>query len=494
MGEYILEMKQIVKQFPGTLALDHVDFNLREGEVMALIGENGAGKSTLMNVLMGVYSPDSGEVILNGKKIENKSPYEALQRGIGMVPQELNLVPDISIAENIFLGNHQKKSMRIDWNTTEKEAAKVMEKLNVKIDPKEKVGKISAAYQQLVSIARTIAAGSKIIVLDEPTAALTIVETEQLFENIRLLKAEGCSIIMITHHLNEVEELADRVTIMRDGRLVKACNIGEITIDEMIYYMANEKVEKFARVEREIGDEVLMSIEHFTRKGEFQDVNIQVKKGEILGIAGLIGSGRTELFNCVYGLTKKDSGKLTFEGREVEFKSPYEAIKNGIGLVPEERRRQGIFSELSIYENVMIPSYDRVKKSGIINFSKVKKITQEEIGKLRIKTPSENTKIKSLSGGNQQKVILARWLEKHVNLLILDEPTRGIDVRAKSEIYDLIRELSDSGVTIVVISSEMDELVAISDRMVVMFEGEVKGIMKPTADMKREDVLRVALQ
>ena len=299
---------------------------------------------------------------------------------------------------------------------------------------------------------------------------------------------------MITHHLNEVEELADRVTIMRDGRLVKACNIGEITIDEMIYYMANEKVEKFARVERETGDEVLMSIEHFTRKGEFQDVSIQVKKGEILGIAGLIGSGRTELFNCVYGLTKKDSGTLTFEGREVEFKSPYEAIKNGIGLVPEERRRQGIFSELSIYENVMIPSYDRVKKSGIINFSKVKKITQEEIGKLRIKTPSENTKIKSLSGGNQQKVILARWLEKHVNLLILDEPTRGIDVRAKSEIYDLIRELSDSGVTIVVISSEMDELVAISDRMVVMFEGEVKGIMKPTADMKREDVLRVALQ
>ena len=246
----------------------------------------------------------------------------------------------------------------------------------------------------LVSIARTIAAGSKIIVLDEPTAALTIVETEQLFENIRLLKAEGCSIIMITHHLNEVEELADRVMIMRDGRLVKACNIGEITIDEMIYYMANEKVEKFARVERETGDEVLMSIEHFTRKGEFQDVNIQVKKGEILGIAGLIGSGRTELFNCVYGLTKKDSGTLTFEGREVEFKSPYEAIKNGIGLVPEERRRQGIFSELSIYENVMIPSYDRVKKSGIINFSKVKKITQEEIGKLRIKTPPENTKIR----------------------------------------------------------------------------------------------------
>ena len=494
MNEYILEMKDIVKRFPGTLALDNVNFNLKKGEVMALIGENGAGKSTLMNVLMGVYNLDSGEIFLNGEKIENKSPFEALQKGIGMVPQELNLVPDISIAENIFLGNHQKKASFIDWKKTHEKAEEVLKKLNVDIDPDIKVGHISSAYQQLVSIARTIAAGSNIIILDEPTASLTVIETKRLFENIRMLKEEGCSIIMITHHLDEVVEMADRVTIMRDGKMVKACDASELTISDMIYYMANEKVDKFKRVERQVSDEVVLSIQGYTRKNEFKDVNIDVKKGEILGIAGLIGSGRTELFSCIYGLTKKDAGKLYFEGEEVEFKSPYEAIKKGIGLIPEERRKQGMFAELPIYENMLLPSYKRLKKGGFINFGKVKKLAVDEIGKLRVKTPNEDTKIKSLSGGNQQKVIIARWLEKDVKLLIMDEPTRGIDVRAKSEIYDLVRELADKGVTVVVISSEMDELVAIADRLVVMFEGEVRGVVEPREDMKREDILRVALQ
>ena len=494
MDEYILEMKDIVKRFPGTLALDKVGLNLKRGEIVALIGENGAGKSTLMNVLMGVYKKDEGTILLNGKEIENNSPYDALKKGIGMVPQELNLVPEITIGENIFLGSHQKKGALIDWRSTMKNAKEILERLNVDVDPEMKASSISAAYQQLVSIARTIAVDSQVIVLDEPTASLTTVEIKKLFETVEILKKEGRAIIFITHHLDEVEEMADRVFIMRDGKLVKTAEISELSIDDMIYYMANERVRKIERVDRRISDEVMLSIRDYSRKHEFSHVNMDVKKGEILGVAGLVGSGRTELFSCIYGITKKESGTLLYDGKEVEFLSPFEAVKAGIGLVPEERRKDGIFSDLSIYENVMLPSYETIKKGARIDFKTARERTKDEIRKLSIKTPSENTRIKNLSGGNQQKVILGRWLEKHIKLLILDEPTRGIDVHAKTEIYDLIRALSDSGVTIVVISSELDELAAIADRMVVMFEGVVKGEIVPDANLKREDILKVAFQ
>ena len=495
MAEYILEMKGIVKKFPGTLALDHVNFELKAGEVMALIGENGAGKSTLMNVLMGVYSPDEGEIFLNGEKIENKSPFEALSRGIGMVPQELNLVSDVSIAENIFLGQHQKKGIMIDWSRTERQAREILNQLKVDIDPKIKIGRVSAAYQQLVSIARTLVAGSNIIVLDEPTASLTSQETAHLFDVVRMLKADGKSIIIITHHLDEVEQISDRITVMRDGQQVHMANTKDMTIDDMIFHMANEKVEKQVRVERELADDEFLRVEGFTRPGEFQDVSFSVRRGEIFGVAGLVGAGRTELFTCMYGMTKKKAGTMTLDGQEITFNSPDQAIRNGVGLVPEERRKQGMFPMLPIYENVMLPSYDRIKSGGIkINYTKAKRATDEEIAKLRIKTPSNATLIKSLSGGNQQKVILGRWMEKHVKMLILDEPTRGIDVRAKGEIYDLIRDMADSGVTVIVISSEVEELLMLSDRIMVMHNGEVKGIIVPDNDLTREDVLKVALQ
>ena len=495
MAEYILEMKGIVKKFPGTLALDNVDFNLKKGEVMALIGENGAGKSTLMNVLMGVYGCDAGEITLNGNKIENKSPYEALKNGIGMVPQELNLVSEITIAENIYLDSQKKKKGGIiDWKGMTKMADEALKSLEVDLDPNKKVGEISAAYQQLVSIARTLVAGSNIIILDEPTASLTDTETEHLFSIMRKLRADGKSIVMITHHLEEVVEMADRVTIMRDGRMVKCCNTKDITAEEMIFHMANEKIKKQVRIERNVSDELFMKVENYSRKGEFHDISFDVKKGEILGIAGLVGAGRTELMSCIYGLTKRDSGKLTIEGKETVFNTPNQAIANGIGLVPEERRKQGMFPELTIYENVMLPSYDRIKKGKFINYSAAKNCTVGEIEKLRIKTPSESTRIKDLSGGNQQKVILARWMEKKVKMLILDEPTRGIDVRAKGEIYDLIRNMANEGVTIVVVSSEVDELITIADRIMVMFNGEQKGIVKPDEHLTRQDILKIALQ
>lgn len=495
MSEYILEMKGIVKEFPGTLALDHVDFSIKGGEIMALIGENGAGKSTLMNVLMGIHQPNAGEIILNGSKIENKAPSEALEKGIGMVPQELNLVRDVSIAENIFLGNHKKKKNGIiDWESTTKYAGEILKQLNVDIDPRQKVSEISAAYQQLVSISRTLVVGSQIIIFDEPTASLTLNETKHLFDNIRNLKASGKSIIVITHHLDEVAELSDRVSIMRDGRMVKVGNTNELSIDDMIFHMANEKVEKNKKIERQYSNEVFFDVSNFTRTREFEDVSFSVRKGEIFGVAGLVGAGRTELFNCLYGLTRKKSGAVKLDGKEVDITSPDVAISNGIGLVPEERRRLGMFPVLPVYENIMLPSYDTIKKKGIVNFQAAKKISDEYIGKLRIKTPSNNVPIKSLSGGNQQKVILARWMEKKVKLLILDEPTRGIDVRAKGEIYKLIREMADSGITIIVISSEIEELLTISDRMMVMFNGKVKGIITPDENLVREDVLKIALQ
>lgn len=495
MSEYILEMKGIVKEFPGTLALDHVDFSIKPGEIMALIGENGAGKSTLMNVLMGIHQPNAGEILLDGCKIENKSPFEALEKGIGMVPQELNLVRDVSIAENIFLGNHiKKKNGLIDWETTIKQATEILGQLNVNIDPRQKVSEISSAYQQLVSIARTLVVGSQIIIFDEPTASLTLNETKHLFDNIRNLKSAGKSIVIITHHLDEVSELSDRVSIMRDGCMVKVGRTNEFSIDDMIFHMANEKIEKSVKEERNYSDEEFFSVSNFARNREFEDVNFSVKKGEIFGVAGLVGAGRTELFSCIYGLTKKKTGTIKIDKKELNITSPDVAISNGIGLVPEERRRLGMFPTLSVYENIMMPSYDKIKKNGIINYHSAKEISDTYIGKLRIKTPSNNVPIKSLSGGNQQKVILARWMEKKVKLLILDEPTRGIDVRAKIEIYKLIREMADSGVTVIIISSEIEELLTVSDRMMVMFNGKVKGIIKPDESFAREDILKIALQ
>ena len=494
MADFILEMKGIVKAFVGTLALDDVSFSLEKGEVMALIGENGAGKSTLMNVLMGIHRPDKGEIILKGKPIQNRSPYEALQKGIGMVPQELNMVPELSVAENIFLGKTSTKGSFVNWEELYKRAEKEIENLDVKIDPRAKVGLLSAAFQQLVSIARTLAMGSEIIILDEPTASLTNNEADRLFRVIRKLKAAGKTIVIITHHLDEVQLIADRVSIMRDGKMVHVAQVADISIDDMIFHMANQRVEKTKKVKRVYSDEDILTVKNFSREREFHDINLSVKKGELLGVAGLVGSGRTELFSCIYGLTPKKTGELLFEGKPISIANPQQAIAHGIGYVPEERRRLGIFPVLSVYENMLLPSYDRLKGGAFIKFGKVKKEAAKEIENLRIKTPSSETEIRNLSGGNQQKVILARWMEKKVKLLILDEPTRGIDVRAKGEIYRTIKEMLDNGITIVVISSEIEELLTVSDRIVVMFNGEIKGEMIPDENSTREDVLKIALQ
>jgi len=496
MDEWVLEMRGICKRFPGTQALSDVDFNLKKGEIHALIGENGAGKSTLMNVLIGIHKMDKGEIILNGEKTENIHPYDAQLKGIAMVPQELNLIPEVSVAENIFLGNERKKSRvgLIDWKSTEKQAMELLEKLGAKVDVRQKLGCLSPAYQQLVSIARSLAAGSQILIMDEPTASLTISETETLFKSMRKLRDEGKSIIFITHHLEEVKEITDRTTIMRDSRVVHNDNTRNLSIEDMIFYMANRKIEKAVKQPKEISNEIFLEIREFSRQNEFENISFCVRKGEVFGVAGLVGAGRTELFKAIYGLTKKDSGKTFIENREVDINSASVAISKGIGYVPEERRRMGIFPLLSVAENMMMPSYKKLSKAGLIKFTNVKNNANYYGKELKIKTPSCNTIIKNLSGGNQQKVILARWMAKGVKLLILDEPTRGIDVNAKGEIHKLIKEMASEGVSVVVISSEIEEVIALADRIMVMHEGKLKGFVDNLQDCVQEDILKIALQ
>ncbi len=495
MAGYILEMEKIVKKFPGTIALKDVDLNLKQGEVLALIGENGAGKSTLMNVLMGNLIADSGKIIYKDKEMVNKTPLDALKNGIAMVPQELNLAQELTVAENICLGTHIKKNRLLDWKEMHRKAAEVLAELDIRIDTHRKVGELSAAYQQLVVIARTLRTGAELIIFDEPTASLTINETEHILKIIRNLADQGKSIIMITHHLDEVKAVSDRVCILRDGALVTETETDKLSVDDMIFHMANQKVEAQSHVMRTYSDEVILEVEHLSRAHEFDDISFEVKRGEIFGITGLVGSGRTELISCIYGLTRKHSGTVKFEGKEVNIRNPIDAINLGIGLVPEERRQDGIFPLLPVQENIMLPSYDRYCVKGVLDFRRIKEKALKGIDNLHIKTASENIAVKNLSGGNQQKVILARWVEKNLKLLFLDEPTRGIDVRAKGEIYNLIRNMADEGFSVVIVSSEIDEILAVADRIMVMFEGKKKGLIEGMniSRMTRTNILQMSL-
>lgn len=496
MSKVILKLENINKTFPGTKALDNVSVSLAEGEILAIIGENGAGKSTLMKVLMGLYKSDSGEIYLDDEHVEIQSPYHALQIGIGMVPQELNLIPELTVAENIFLGHEIKKNglSTIDWKKTRIEAKHFLEQLNADININENVSNLSAALQQIVSIARLLAHGSRILILDEPTASLTKNESESLFETIELLQKQGKSVIYISHHLEEIKRLCHRVVIMRDGSVVTEDQVDNISINEMIFAMTNRVIDQGTKQVRKYGDETVLEVNNYSRSGEFKNISFKLQKGEILGIAGLVGSGRTELIETIYGLKKPDEGTLKLYGEEVNFKDTYQALNNGLGLVPEERRSHGVFPVLSVSDNLIMPSLRQNSHSGfIINYSKVKKIVEELIEKLFIKTPTDRTPILNLSGGNQQKVIIARWIAQGAKILFLDEPTRGIDVNAKQEIYKLIFELADNGVSIVVISSELEEVIKLSDRIMVMFNGQKKGIIESVQNVTEDDILSVAL-
>lgn len=494
MDNYILEMKGISKSFPGVKALENVTVRVTAGEVHGLIGENGAGKSTLMKVLMGIYKADEGQILIEGKEVKISSPKEAIELGIGMVPQELNLNPYVSAAENIFLGNEIKSYGRINWRETNKKAVDVMRTVGLDINPKTIVNTLSSAQQQLVQLSRVLATGAKILIFDEPTASLTSKETDTLLKLMKKLASEGKTIIFITHHLDELLSTTSIITILRDGKLVSELRTAEVDQDKIIEDMAGKKMAKQTRIERKVSDTEELRAENFSFGKKFHNISFSVKKGEIFGIGGLIGAGRTELISAIFGITRKDSGRLIVEGKEVHIKDPSEAVALGMGFLPEERRLAGIFPALSVQENMVVPMYRELFEHGKINYKKAKKISEDYVEKIEIRTPTVNTEIKSLSGGNQQKVILARWLAKNSKIVFMDEPTRGIDVNAKAEIYDLIRQMTNEGVTIIVVSSEHEELMLLCDRIMIMHEGVQKAIVDGNEIKTSQDILQIALR
>ncbi len=489
----ILHFEKLTKRFPGVLALNEVSFAIEKGEVHALVGENGAGKSTLIKIVTGVYSKTSGEIFLEGKPIHFLTPHEALRNGIAAIYQEFNLIPALSVAENIFIGHHfTKKNFIVDWNRLREEARKLMNFLEVDIDVDMRVRDLGVAKKQIVEIAKALSLNARVLIMDEPTATLAQKEIERLFRIIRFLKNQGVTIIYISHRLEEIYEICDRVTVLRDGRHVGTHSISEVKIDDIIRMMVGrEVVEKFPRVSHTIGEEVLR-VENLTRHGVLKDITFSVYKGEILGIAGMVGSGRTELLRAIYGLDPIDHGTISVRGEAVSIGSPLDAINHGIALLPEERKTQGLVLLLSVLDNLGLPLLPILSQRGFVDDPKLKEIAQKMVAHMNIKTPSLFQKTMYLSGGNQQKVVLGKWFARNCDIYLFDEPTRGIDVGAKTEIYHLMNKLIEKGSTIIMVSSELPEILAMSDRIVVMREGRIVGELRRD-EATKEAILQLAL-
>lgn len=474
MKNPILQMKDIVKEFPGVKALDGVNLELYEGKVMALMGENGAGKSTLMKILSGVYKKDGGQIYYKGNLADIKGPKDAGEKGIAIIHQELNLLPDLSIGENIFLGREPKKGLRIDFNKLYSDSDKLLKKINVETSSKELVENLSIAQQQMVEIAKALSLDAQIIIMDEPTDALTDKETESLFNVINELKNEGKAIVYISHRLKEIFEICDDITVLRDGKYVGCESISNLDEDKMIEMMVGRKLtDQFPRLKTEMGD-VVLKVENLSNE-YVDDVSFEVRSGEILGISGLMGAGRTELAKTIYGHFKKTSGKIYKKGKLIENKSAQDGLKNRIAYVSEDRKGDGLILDLSVKENMAISSLNRMSSFFKIDKKKELARVKDYIGRMNIKTPSENQLIRNLSGGNQQKIAIAKALMTHPDVLILDEPTRGVDVGAKKEIYDLINEFKSQGKAVIMISSEMPEILGLSDRILVLSQGRITG-------------------
>lgn len=483
-SEFLLEMNNIVKEFPGVKALDRVTLKIRPGSVHALMGENGAGKSTLMKCLFGIYKHDAGEIILNGESIQNDSSKDALDRGIAMIHQELHPVKYRNVMENMWLGRFPLKNYGIVKLVDEKkmynDTKELFKSLNLDIDPKVKVENLSVSIVQQMEIAKAVSYNAKIIIMDEPTSSLTEIEVEHLFKVIRDLKAKGVSIIYISHKMEEILQISDEVTIMRDGTLVGTWKAEELTTDLIIKKMVGRDLTNRFPVRENEPSEVILKVEGLTSpfKKCFKDISFELRKGEILGIGGLVGAQRTELVEAIFGLRSVESGKIFINGKQVKINSAIDAKKHKIALLTEERRVTGIFPLLSVLENTVIANINKyVNKYGLLDEDKRKEDTKKSIEMLKIKTPSAKSLIQNLSGGNQQKVLLAKWLLTDPDILILDEPTRGIDVGAKYEIYTIISQLAKEGKSIIMISSEMPELLGMSDRVMVMCEGHLSGII-----------------
>lgn len=492
--EYILEMKDICKSFPGVKALDHVQLNVRTGEVLSLMGENGAGKSTLMKCLFGIYHKDSGEILLNGKVINFKSPNDALHHGVSMIHQELEQVQMRNIADNIWLGRYPTKYGQIDDAKMIKDTADLMESFGINLNPKTKISDLSVSMRQMVEIVKAASWNAKLIVMDEPTSSLTEKETEKLFEIITRLKKEGCGIVFISHKIDEVLAISDRVTVMRDGQYVCTEPVETLNADRLVRYMVNRDLSnRFPKNDTKLG-EVIFRVENLTTYYEprVQDVSFEVHAGEIFGIGGLVGARRTELLEALFGLRKTESGKIYFHGKEFIPRNTENSVKNGLALVSEERRATGIVPMLSIADNAVMSSLNRCTNHlGIISPKKIQDNAKWVVKSMSVKTPSTRTPISDLSGGNQQKVIIGRCLLTEPDILLMDEPTRGIDVGAKYEIYQLMINIAKQGKAVIFISSEMPELLGVANRILVMSNGRVAGI-EYASDLDQEKIFKMS--
>lgn len=489
---YALEMNHIKKSFSGVVVLEQIDFRLQEGSVHALVGENGAGKSTLMKILSGLYKAEQGEILLKGKKVDHLDPQKSLDMGISMIHQELSPIPHMTVAENVFLGREPSKSGFINFKKMKDDTRKILESLNIHISPSEKMSQLSTAATQMVEIAKAISRDAQIIIMDEPTSSLTSQEAHVLFEQVEKLKKKGISIIYITHKMDEIFQLADYVSILRDGRIISSGPKSEYSMDRIISEMVGRELNEIYPQKEAVLGETLMEVKGLSSKGRFKNISFSVKSGEIIGFAGLVGAGRTEVMRALFGLDKHDSGEIYLESERLYIRNCTDAIKKGIVMASEDRKREGLILCRSVRENSMLSNLDLIKNGPFISPKKEKSIVQDMIKKLRVKTDSMDTRAINLSGGNQQKLVLIKWLLRDIKVLILDEPTRGIDVGAKYEIYKLMRELAAEGKAIIMVSSELSEIIGMSDRIVIMNEGRITGELV-NENISQEDIMKLAV-
>jgi len=494
-------MLDIEKQFPGVKALDHAKLQLRPGSIHALMGENGAGKSTLMKCLFGIYKKDAGSIRMNGKEINFTNPRNALDHGVAMVHQELNQVLYRSVMENMWLGRFPLKAGLVDHKKMYNDTKAVLDDLEIKVDPKAIIGTMAVSQRQMLEIAKAVSYNAKILVLDEPTSSLTSEEVEHLFRIMRRLCDQGVGIIYISHKMDEIKRISDEVTIMRDGQWISTDKTENLSTDDIIKRMVNREMTNRFPAKDNVPGDVLMEVSHLTGKymPTCQDVSFELRAGEVLGVAGLVGSRRTELLSTIFGIMARESGEIKLNGKPIPNKTPHQSIKNGFAMLTEERRATGIFPYASILFNTVISNLGSYKKGLLLSDKKMTADTDWSISSMHIKTPSQKTLIKNLSGGNQQKVILGRWLLTNPDVLLLDEPTRGIDVGAKYEIYELILQLAKQGKAVMMVSSEMPELIGICDRILVMSNGHMAGILERGKDFggienEQETIMRLAAQ
>jgi ribose transport system ATP-binding protein len=488
----LLEMRSITKRFPGVTALDGVDFELERGEVHVILGENGAGKSTLIKMLSGAYQPDEGEILFEGEPVRIPSAAVAQGLGISTIYQEFNLVPQLTVAENVFLGRQPRRLGIVDRRRMREEARRLLERIKVRVDPDAQVSALGVAQRQMVEIAKALSLEARVLIMDEPTASLSGQEVQRLFEIVRGLEQEEVGVIFISHHLEEVTEIGDRVTVLRDGKLV-----GQVpaTTDhsELVRMMVGRSIEdQFPRRRPEIGD-ILLEVRDLSREGVLEDVSLRVRAGEVVGIAGIVGAGRTELARAIFGVDPVESGEVWVEGRRMERFDPREAKNRGIGFITEDRQGQGIVPPLSVAENLVLASLDKSTRVGLVNGGEQRSRAQKMIEELNIRTPGPEQKVRYLSGGNQQKTVIGKWLLADSRVLIMDEPTRGIDVGAKVEIYELMNELTEQGAGILMISSDLPEVLGMSDRILVMAGGRITGELSGE-EASQEKVMTLATQ